>query len=179
MIILEPAQPVNSRSPTEPQIRIASAAGNENLKTISGIDVSGHVLWGGAVGFDARPASDYLQSNRVTLYNETLWSAEYHTYELIWSINKLVLKVDGQRYFEEDLYDVPRGIPVSFKIFFQNKFRFNPLTSQSGFFVVETLILDFSDHIPSKIAKICNPVFLRTLYKMRVLRSLKNAILMV
>lgn len=113
MMILEPAKPINAMSPTEPQLRIATANGNVQLKTKLGVDISNHILWGGAIGFDSRPASDYLQSSRVILYNETLWSEEFHIFEMIWSINKLQLKVDGLKYFEEELMNVPRNTPVS------------------------------------------------------------------
>ena len=98
------------------QIRIASANGNQFLKTKDEKDISGHILWGGLTGADSRELKERIHAGRKIMYNEQLWSNDYHTYEIVWNPDDITLRVDGQ-LFEKKNIELPADSPVSFIAF--------------------------------------------------------------
>ena len=99
------------------QIRIASASGNQFLKTQDEKDISGHILWGGTTGNDPRELKNRIHEDRSILYNEELWSDAYHTYEIVWTSNQIELRVDGKT-FERKNIELPTNSAVSFNFVF-------------------------------------------------------------
>lgn len=97
--MLEPVTQDGRATSAAVPIRIASASGNPVLKTIDNIESSGHLLWGG------------LAKNRARKYNTEMWANDYHTYELIWSQRRIILKVDGQLYGDKQI-TLPADTPV-------------------------------------------------------------------
>ncbi|KAL7291339.1 hypothetical protein TKK_0014939 [Trichogramma kaykai] len=91
-------------------IRVASSAGNVDLRSKDGLDISGHVLWGGVVEQDNRQQFQRVNEFRSTKVGENPWSDAYHTYELIWTLDRISLKVDGQVYDERSV-NVPNDTP--------------------------------------------------------------------
>lgn len=96
------------------QIRLASSAGNSDLKQ-DGSDIGGHLLWGGITGLKPQNFANH-QQNRAMIYNQELWSDNYHVYELIWSPGRIVLKVDGQIYGDKRV-NLPKDTPVRIILF--------------------------------------------------------------
>lgn len=104
------------------QIRVASAVGNENLTTRRGKDISGKILWGGTVVTSSNSVPTEQnnfnqQEQRGIKYNDDQWSKKFHVYELLWSPNRIVLKVDGEKY-EDKIVELPNDNPVKFFLFF-------------------------------------------------------------
>lgn len=114
--MLEPVKAFENPSLAMGQIRIASTTGNADLKTQADKDISGHILWGGATGFNPNVYDDRTGANRSIKYNEKLWADDFHTYELTWSSNKLALKVDGELYDDRQERNLPTNKPVFRKI---------------------------------------------------------------
>ncbi|XP_017759246.1 PREDICTED: beta-1,3-glucan-binding protein 1-like [Eufriesea mexicana] len=92
-------------------IIIALATGNPSLKSQNGQDLSGHILLGGAHVTDINQQS--IKDNQLRLPNiisNTLWSSNYHVYDLEWRSGRISVKVDGEQYGEQQvpaLYDTP------------------------------------------------------------------------
>lgn len=118
-IVVLMLEPTDTRSSM--QIRIASANGNAELKTRTGKDISGHVLWGGITGLNPNSLEDRINENTATKYSRDLWSTRFHTYELTWSPNRIVLTVDGD-VFEDRQINLPRDTPVRLEEFIQSFF---------------------------------------------------------
>ncbi|NP_001155149.1 gram-negative bacteria binding protein 1-2 precursor [Nasonia vitripennis] len=110
LLLLEPVNNYEGSSMETLQIRIASSAGNPVLRRSDGTDISGHILWGGVTELDPQNPKDHIDANRGTKYNRQLWSDNYHVYELIWSPDRIVLKVDGQGY-QDKRVNLPRDTP--------------------------------------------------------------------
>lgn len=106
--MLEPLDKATSTSII--QIRVACSSGNENLQTSDGKDASGHILWGGEISEDSR--GNRVNTNRITKYSNNLWSDNYHDYELEWTPDRIILRVDGQNY-EERRVPLPGNKAVS------------------------------------------------------------------
>lgn len=89
---------------TPPIIRIASANGNPVLNSPQGTDLSGKVLCAGKL---ASVQTSHGQSPHITRQgllqrsNNVLWSADFHTYEIEWQMDRLLAKVDGTIYGEQ------------------------------------------------------------------------------
>lgn len=95
------------------RIRIASANGNTELSTFDGRDVSGKLLWGGITGLNWESQNDNQDNAyKASRHNSKLWADEYHNFEMIWSPDKIVLKVDGQTYFDKQVF-LPKNTPVT------------------------------------------------------------------
>lgn len=104
LLSLEAVNPMQGGS-IQPMIRIASASGNSELRTPEGTDLSGHVLSAGKlVPIEINPGSFHL--SRQELQQRTsnnLWSDDYHTYEIEWQNDRLLLKVDETIYGEQKI----------------------------------------------------------------------------
>lgn len=88
---------------THYQIRLASTAGNAQLNTAEGVDISGHVLWAGVVATNVQEGR-VQATNRMTLpkvNSNSLWANDYHVYELEWKPGSVTVKVDGRQYGEQ------------------------------------------------------------------------------
>ncbi|XP_031843281.1 beta-1,3-glucan recognition protein 1 [Nomia melanderi] len=97
-------------------IIIANSLGNPLLVTTSKRDIGGHLLQGGAHAVNVQ--GNTAQDNRMQLPTKTLdslWSDDYHVYELEWGNGYIVLRVDGVQYGEQKVpatYDVPVYINI-------------------------------------------------------------------
>ncbi|XP_076284209.1 beta-1,3-glucan-binding protein 1-like [Lasioglossum baleicum] len=110
---------------------IAHSFGNPTLITDDMKDISNHLLQGGA--YVTNVEKNNLQDNRIDLpskSSDTLWSDDYHVYELEWRRERLNLKVDGEQYGEQRvpaLFDTPAyvnvGLGVAGHSFFPNGCR--------------------------------------------------------
>ncbi|XP_058809036.1 beta-1,3-glucan-binding protein 1-like [Phymastichus coffea] len=92
-----------------PQIRVASANGNPELRTATGKDISGHVLWGGVTCGPSQWGARFNGST-VAKFNNDLWTDRFHTYEMTWSPDRVVLRVDGEIYDNRN-HDLPSDTP--------------------------------------------------------------------
>lgn len=85
------------------EIRIASSAGNKELKNSDGDTISGRILSAGGLSISLN--ENHVQStNRLSLpkrMSQQLWSDDYHVFELQWKSGLIVVKVDGIQYGEQ------------------------------------------------------------------------------
>lgn len=102
-------------SPVE--MRVVSSTGNSVLKTADGRDVSGHMIWGGIVNPSILKRNEPLDSGKSTRFSDTLWSDNFHDYELEWRPRSVILKVDNVQYDFRDV-DMSLDKPVNFIIQF-------------------------------------------------------------
>ncbi|OXU21136.1 hypothetical protein TSAR_005182 [Trichomalopsis sarcophagae] len=109
LLLLEPARNMPGSPLEAVQIRIASSAGNTELRLRDGSDIGGHLLWGDITGLNPQKSENHNQ-NRPIIYNQELWSDNFHVYELIWSPGRIVLKVDGQVYGDKSV-NLPSDTP--------------------------------------------------------------------
>lgn len=111
MITLESTDMCTKNSSIYCDIIIVHSNGNSVLMSQDGNDLSGHFLLGGAHATDIN--SHVPHDNKLNLpkkKSETLWSDEYHVYDLEWKPNQIIVKVDGVEYGQQNvpgLYDIP------------------------------------------------------------------------
>ncbi|XP_066585294.1 beta-1,3-glucan-binding protein 1-like [Prorops nasuta] len=87
------------------EIRIASSSGNEQLTSLEGTDLSNHILWAGALIIDTVNRQDPRYTNRTSFprkYSRSFWSEDYHVFEIEWSPIRIVSKVDGIIYGQQE-----------------------------------------------------------------------------
>ncbi|XP_076645519.1 beta-1,3-glucan-binding protein 1-like isoform X2 [Halictus rubicundus] len=107
-------------------IVIAHSFGNPTLITEDRKDIGNHLLQAGAQVSNVD--NNDLQNNRIDLPSKSsgsLWSDDYHVYELEWRHERLILKVDGEQYGEQRipvLFDVPVYINVGVGVGGRNLF---------------------------------------------------------
>ncbi|XP_076173185.1 beta-1,3-glucan recognition protein 1 [Ptiloglossa arizonensis] len=101
-------------------ILIAHSVGNPILRMRDGEDIGGHVLLSGVHVTNLN--QNLQQDNRMHLPTKTsssLWSNEYHVYELEWRSGHISVKVDGVQYGEQNvpiLYDKPVYLNVGLAV---------------------------------------------------------------
>ncbi|XP_054015580.1 beta-1,3-glucan-binding protein 2-like [Hylaeus anthracinus] len=109
LISLESTEPRSEDKKFYCDILVAHSVGNPTLTTHNDEDISGRVLLGGA--FAINLDQHLLQDNRMDLPMKTsssLWSDDYHVYELEWKSGSVSVKVDGEQYGQQQVtYDVP------------------------------------------------------------------------
>ncbi|KAI4503745.1 hypothetical protein M0802_001148 [Mischocyttarus mexicanus] len=97
---------------TQPVIRIASASGNSHLRSVHGTDLSGYVLNAG--GLKRVETSTGPYSSRSDLLHRStgsLWSDDYHVYEIEWRDDRILAKVDKTIFGEQRLDDTSFNQP--------------------------------------------------------------------
>ncbi|XP_015593953.1 beta-1,3-glucan-binding protein [Cephus cinctus] len=95
LLTLDPLNPLNGEL-NPPQMRIAYSSGNQELRMVDGTDVGGRLL--GAGGIDALGVGAKRWQYMAKKYSQHFWSNEYHTYELEWRQDRIIVKVDGTQY---------------------------------------------------------------------------------
>ncbi|XP_076659274.1 beta-1,3-glucan recognition protein 1 [Halictus rubicundus] len=116
----------NSNTTHFSSIVIAQSFGNPTLITEDKQDIGNHLLQAGAQVSNVD--NNDLQNNRIDLPSKSsgsLWSDDYHVYELEWRHERLILKVDGEQYGEQRipvLFDVPVYINVGVGVAGRNLF---------------------------------------------------------
>ncbi|KOC61578.1 Beta-1,3-glucan-binding protein [Habropoda laboriosa] len=114
LISLEAREKYTENSSLFCDIVVAHSNGNAVLRSSEGYDLSGYVLWGGAHAINIGQSK--IQDNRASLPTKTsnsLWSDDYHVYDLVWRSGRITVKVDGEQYGEQKvpaLYDTPVSI---------------------------------------------------------------------
>ncbi|XP_076763456.1 beta-1,3-glucan recognition protein 1 [Xylocopa sonorina] len=111
LLTLEATQREIQNSSVYCDIVLAYSAGNPSLRLehSNGQDISGHILQSGAHATDV----DQQQTNQLNLptkFSTSLWSDNYHVYDLEWRRGKIIAKVDGELYGEQSvpaLYETP------------------------------------------------------------------------
>ena len=104
VITLESREKGFDNSTSRCDILVAFTAGNPSLTSKNGEDISGRVLIGGAHVTDR--SQNLQKDNRDHLpskHSNSLWSNEYHVYELSWRNDRIWMKVDGDLYGEQGL----------------------------------------------------------------------------
>lgn len=85
------------------EIRIASSVGNEELNSPQNETISGRILTAGGLTISLNE-SNAQNINRMTLpkrQSGTLWSDDFHNFEIEWKSGLIVVKVDGVQYGEQ------------------------------------------------------------------------------
>ncbi|XP_076639542.1 beta-1,3-glucan recognition protein 1 [Colletes latitarsis] len=120
LLTLESANSLNVNRTSYSVVLIGHSFGNPMLRSHDGIDISGHVLIGGA--FETNLNQIIHHNTRFNLPLRTsskLWSEEYHVYELEWKSGIISVKVDGERYGEQSvppLYETPVYLNVALAV---------------------------------------------------------------
>ncbi|KAG6801368.1 gram-negative bacteria-binding protein 1-2 precursor [Apis mellifera caucasica] len=120
LITLESTDMCTKNSSIYCDIIIVHSNGNSVLMSQDGNDLSGHFLLGGAHATDIN--SHVPHDNKLNLpkkKSETLWSDEYHVYDLEWKPNQIIVKVDGVEYGQQNvpgLYDIPVYINIGLAV---------------------------------------------------------------
>lgn len=103
IISLEVANDNNKREGwTQPVIRIASASGNSHLRSVHSTDLSGHVLCAGglkSLQMDEGPYSS--RSDLLRRSTSSLWSDDFHVYEIEWRDDRILAKFDNTIFGEQ------------------------------------------------------------------------------
>ncbi|KAI4480949.1 hypothetical protein M0804_010046 [Polistes exclamans] len=102
IISLEVANKNNQEEWTQPVIRIASASGNPHLRSVHVTDLSGHVLSAG--GLKSLPVSEGPYASRSELLHRSmnsLWSDDFHVYEIEWRDDRILAKFDNTIFGEQ------------------------------------------------------------------------------
>lgn len=113
-ITLESTEKYAENSTLHCDIVIAHAVGNPSLRSQNGLDLSGRNLLGGAHATNME--QQFHHDNQLNLPRKTsdsLWSDDYHVYDLEWKSGRVTVKVDGEQYGEQKvpaLYDTPVSV---------------------------------------------------------------------
>ncbi|XP_014607377.1 PREDICTED: beta-1,3-glucan-binding protein 1-like [Polistes canadensis] len=102
IISLEVANKNKQEEWTQPVIRIASASGNSHLRSVHSTDLSGHVLSAG--GLKSLPVSEGPYASRSELLHRSmnsLWSDDFHVYEIEWRDDRILAKFDNTIFGEQ------------------------------------------------------------------------------
>ncbi|CAK9833822.1 Beta-1,3-glucan-binding protein 1 [Anthophora retusa] len=114
LITLEAREKYTDNSSVFCNIIVAHSNGNPVLRSPEGYDLSGYVLLGGAHALNI--GQNKIQDNRASLpakISNSLWSDDYHVYDLEWRSGRITVRVDGEQYGEQKvpaLYDTPASI---------------------------------------------------------------------
>ncbi|XP_015186521.1 PREDICTED: beta-1,3-glucan-binding protein 1-like [Polistes dominula] len=105
IISLEVANENNKREGwTQPVIRIASASGNSNLRSVHNTDLSGHVLTaGGLKPFQTSQTPYSSRSDLLHRSTNSLWSDDFHIYEIEWRDDRILAKFDNTIFGEQKI----------------------------------------------------------------------------
>lgn len=93
-------------------IVLAYTVGNPELTNADGKDISGHVLFSGAHVVNLTQLNSQY-SNRAHLpvtTSNTLWSDDYHVFDLVWTNRELTVSIDGVLFGQQNLptwYNTP------------------------------------------------------------------------
>lgn len=81
------------------ELRIADTVGNRDLHDSTGMTWDGRILQAGAVISKYGP----VRQNTISRKNSAnYWGDDYHVYELEWTQNSIIVKVDGQQYDQKE-----------------------------------------------------------------------------